>query len=56
MADLLRGETPRGEGDGDGGGGETRWLLDRAPPGAFSHERTASRITPLMVRGMRTEP
>ncbi len=54
MADLLRGETPRGEADGDGGG-ESRWLLDRAPPGAFSHERAASRITPLMVRDMRTE-
>ena len=48
MADLLRGETPRGE--ADGGGEESRWLLDRAPPGAFGRERPASRITPLMVR------
>ena len=52
MEDLLRGETPRADGDGDGGGGESRWLLDRAPAGAFDRVRTASHINPLMVRAI----
>ena len=46
MDDLLRGGTPRG---GASGPEESRWLLDRAPPGAFSSPERTCRVSPLMV-------
>jgi hypothetical protein len=40
----------RGDNSGGGAGGEeSRWLLENAPPGAFSRER-AVRLTPAVVR------
>ena len=49
MDGLLRGDNGAGGGGGGGGEEENRWLLDNAPPGAFSRERTV-RLTPAVVR------
>ena len=48
MDGLLRGNNGGNGGEGAGDGEEGRWLLEKAPAGAFNRERTV-RVTPAVV-------